>query len=52
MIAELASDGSKTAVNACPLDEDTYNFPVLPLRGVYLTFNCRGSLVPPPDDLI
>jgi hypothetical protein len=35
VIAELASEGSKVAVDECPLDEDIYNFPCLPPRGVY-----------------
>jgi hypothetical protein len=34
----LASEGSKVAVDACPLDEDTYIFPILLLSGVYHTF--------------
>lgn len=35
MIVELASKGSKAVVDACPLDGELYEFPYLPLRGVY-----------------
>jgi hypothetical protein len=36
VIVRLASEGSEIAVDACPLDEDTYIFPRLPLRGVFM----------------
>jgi hypothetical protein len=51
VITELASKGSNAAVDMCLLDEDTYNFLVFLVRGVYLIFkfilfsSCRGSLV-------
>jgi hypothetical protein len=35
VIVELASEGSKVVVDACPLDEEYLKFPYLPPRGVY-----------------
>jgi hypothetical protein len=35
MIAEVVSEGSNVAVDACPLVDDISKFPYLPPRGVY-----------------
>jgi hypothetical protein len=38
MITGFVSEGSKTAVDACPLDGNIHYLTKLPMRGVYLRF--------------
>ena len=38
VIVELASEGSKSTVDACPFDGDIDDLPILPLRGCVSSF--------------
>ena len=51
MIVELASEGSKAAVDVCPLDGSIHLMTIMPLRRFYNELQVEGHFGHFPEDL-